>query len=1123
MPDLYGWYCFQKHGARVPCAWSELPSIVAAAGVGLLYVSTKWFAAPSLRDAWLDGERNLAYRYWLWVDIDAPKSHAERDAAAFAEGAALWRWTFSEKYHLRAGRDLRILGSGMKGLKFVAGSLTPCDSGWADAAKVWLEGLAATSGFVDTGMATVDVARAPGSRHPDVEAWQNWVTPNHLAGPPDAIRAILAEPLDEDSVLDLYPDPDRPPTPELAALFDEIRTAADEAERWRIWTGKDLPSHGSATPQPEAWEQALATVGLLKRAHLRTPEQTFFRLTDCPACGKAEGEPYVTAYGRLVCRRATCPASRAHGLLAPLWAPAAGVTIPPRQGHRTPSGTVPRSAREALAIERGDDLPTTTAPLALPDAQREVANAVRSILDSPPNGTVRVLRTTPGVGKTYATVQALADRAGDERVIIGVSTHELGAEIARDLDAALGYRLPAFQRVVHLHGRSDENCERFTEISALANKGWEPGRFFCPGCAARRYCDYYAAIESDRDGARSASYIVTTYVQALALLASNAAGQISKLILDEDPCDALFTDATIGPDNLKPLLQGPDPEVSGRSGWPLEITLGARLLDETLSEAVAFAQRRGAATAWNTAHAAGLDLHRLFDAAAATLARWNLVPEGTSAGEILLRAAEAAQQIHPHAGSFAVTDRAAALAAIDAVPSRLVLRAFDVLARDQRVHELADAPRDFLGRAVVTVRSSGAARLLVHLRNEIKVLPDLILDAYADQNTYAAAWRHPVEVHDVAADLSHAAWIRITANGSRTLLLPDGAKPSTPKQDATREEAWTALADALFLLEEAGHTEILIVTHGSSSGDDRAIARCHQLAPHADVRWFWSMRGVNTFSTHTAVIVFGVPEAPPDAYLHAARRLFGGTGEAPLSARRSAAHLRLYQDPRLQALVDATREAEVAQLAHRIRPAIPRSSGPRPAVVIVGAVDPHMLPELVDLPPRAVRLAAWHLRTLQTHRGSLLALSAHLDPAGTTRVAAPAALAAAAALVGARPAQWQIPAEDLGINGPPHKYPGAFLPTTRGDAVIAGPATPPASLVAGLRLVGEMRRAGADPAAVDEAVRELATTRGAPTRAGAPPAPDAAAAGPPVAPATPAGRRPAEPPPTPCACAGSTT
>src|SRR5439155_9814485 len=93
----------------------------------------------------------------------------------------------------------------------------------------------------------------------------------------------------------------------------------------------------------------------------------------------------------------------------------------------------------------------------------------------------QLVRSSPGVGKTYAVAQALHSTA-TARVLVG-TTH-----LAEELGASYGYGV--------VRGRSPENCQQFELTEALGQRGHNVAQLACgtvdePRCPHRAGCLYW--------------------------------------------------------------------------------------------------------------------------------------------------------------------------------------------------------------------------------------------------------------------------------------------------------------------------------------------------------------------------------------------------------------------------------------------------------------------------------------------------------------------------------------------------------------------------------------------------------------------------------------------------------
>ena len=1028
--DLFGWAKHHLKERASPVAWEDLPAWIARAAAQpelSLYVSLRWYGSAAGRDAYLagaDGRDTLPYRYWWWLDLDD-----QDPRRAVREGIALWRWELSEGRGLIAATDFVALLSGRKGLKFAGLLLTPPGIGWVEAFTAWSQELRPAYGdVVDVGMAGQHVARAPGSRHPSAAAWQVAVTEaSRSAHVVDLMDMVRRAPTAGEARR-WYPDPWGAPTAASAALWDHVLDLGTLARLPR----QPGPARGRRMEMPVAdLTEALERSGLLRR-RIERNGRTVWRLKHCPACGATEGQPFVGPSGRLHCFRTSCAAT-GPGLPARRGAGPARVTLPRRIASASTTGPVHRPRPDAVALDEEG------ARLALHDT------VVAALDADAPRRAVLVVRSTPGSGKTEALLREIGARhvpgrkADNARVLIGTESHELAAELSSRLRRALPWSMA--EHIAHLAGRGEGNCHFPDEVGALGGRGWAPGRYFCPRCPLRDGCGYYQALAASRDR----TYVVTTWEQAFALLQDAHYGAFDHVLFDEDPARALLREVLVRPSDLVTLEAGGLGERALRAA--------ARLLQELLATA--------ASTMRPTDHSGrpwylmGERLHALLDVVGRRLANDNRLEGFPSATEVLLEAAAAADRIVLPHGFFAPAagnNPAERLKAIASFPPHHLLEGFDALARDHRTWEI-NGRRDFVGRADLSGSATHPATLRLHIVVRPPRLPDVVLDAYADRRLYEAALHHTVDVVDVRQDAPTTAWLRVPVATSKRAFADARRAP----------DAWGALDEVLGLLYAAGHRadRILVVTHKALVSD--------VLARHQDValRWFWQGRGVDIYAGYTAAIAFGEPEVPPESVRRTAQALFAG--QEPFDLSPSDDHVRLFRDPRLQAVVDARREAELAQVLHRVRPVLPPDPDlgvPRKVIVSLGRLDSHLLPVPIDLPADAVGLTTDHVRILRLHGATALELSSHLD--GTWKITsdgrgrsrsrtewwkarARAALDAAAAILGATPVEgWVTQATDAGA---PHGRPSPWT-----AVALPGVTAPPEAFVTALRAAWLARR-----------------------------------------------------------------
>lgn len=125
--------------------------------------------------------------------------------------------------------------------------------------------------------------------------------------------------------------------------------------------------------------------------------------------------------------------------------------------------------------------------ITLRTARAQLAEEIEAFLKGSrrtPRG--RLIRATPGVGKTKTVANALARTGTAARIVVGTS--DLAAEMA----AEHGY--------YQVHGRNSDNCDRHDVVVALGEAGHEVEQAACgtpsePRCPFRRECMYYRQFD----------------------------------------------------------------------------------------------------------------------------------------------------------------------------------------------------------------------------------------------------------------------------------------------------------------------------------------------------------------------------------------------------------------------------------------------------------------------------------------------------------------------------------------------------------------------------------------------------------------------------------------------------
>lgn len=181
----------------------------------------------------------------------------------------------------------------------------------------------------------------------------------------------------------------------------------------------------------------------------------------CPVCGKttANARAYPPSY-TLRCFNSNCSAF--NGMPLAKWA-----------GIKNSAGASPSN-------HDGFDLSAPENHVSLEEARQIIATELENQDDA-------LLVLTPGVGKTHAALEALAEIGKDRVVIYAAFNRALQRE--------------AYEKVCQFSGGSDgyhmlqpreETCLRQDELKEITFRGYSPSELLCAGCEYRgSTCEYY--------------------------------------------------------------------------------------------------------------------------------------------------------------------------------------------------------------------------------------------------------------------------------------------------------------------------------------------------------------------------------------------------------------------------------------------------------------------------------------------------------------------------------------------------------------------------------------------------------------------------------------------------------
>lgn len=505
-------------------------------------------------------------------------------------------------------------------------------------------------------------------------------------------------------------------------------------------------------------------------------------------------------------------------------------------------------------------------------ARRETARAIDQFVaaGSAHAGKARLIASAPGTGKSTALAQAFQRHRSAARVLVG--TKHLAAELA----AEHGYVL--------VTGRSAENCERFDVVQRLGEAGHDVERLACgtpaePHCPVRAACRYWAQFQ--QPGPRVAA------TEQLFNPPFLAGGSILALD-DAELARSLVNRCSVPADVITRALD----QLVHQRREPVRAVL--QLLLHAITDAPA--QSLIGPAVWDqlatTAARYSCDLVAVLNALPATLT----LPE-------------------PDRGAHG--DLTAA--AVDAAPPATILQILNALRAELSSFQSGE---DFNSGLRLSARGIEAWTLRepVSDRQGVPLLPRmalLVLDATPVDALVAHVMRDHERLPDVRATVQLPANVTVVqyaaSSNGHTVLAADerlqvviaeieDERTRHPVADP-RDEAVVVFKRHRTQLVQLGFAESQVLSFGSARGTNAlaSVERLHVVGrpmPPAD----------DLVLLAQAIHHDG---APVSAQLAVAPRTYGG--------QRVGVDVIDFADPRLSALLRATRDDELTQVMHRAR------------------------------------------------------------------------------------------------------------------------------------------------------------------------------------------------------------
>ena len=225
-----------------------------------------------------------------------------------------------------------------------------------------------------------------------------------------------------------------------------------------------------------------------------------FQKLPCPVCGKssANAVAYPPHY-RLKCFNVNCPSKK--GMPLSKWA---GIQNEIKETPRTKNkGNVPK----------------------LPVSFQTIAQARKTIITSLQDKDDTLLLITPGVGKTYVTIEYLANHMTNKLCIYSCFNKDLQRE-AYDIIRGL---CPDHERF-HLLQSREELCTKTRELKEVISMGYSPAEILCSTCENRDNCEYYKQRDISENGIYFVTHPMLKYIES-------RFPELDLLILDENLVD----------------------------------------------------------------------------------------------------------------------------------------------------------------------------------------------------------------------------------------------------------------------------------------------------------------------------------------------------------------------------------------------------------------------------------------------------------------------------------------------------------------------------------------------------------------------------------------------------------
>ena len=510
--------------------------------------------------------------------------------------------------------------------------------------------------------------------------------------------------------------------------------------------------------------------------------------------------------------------------------------------------------------------------VSLQQARGQTTRAIdRFVGDARANaGKSQLVASSPGAGKSTALADAVHEHRSAARVLVG--TKQLAAELATE------------HQYVLISGRNQDNCERHEVARRLGEAGHDVERLACgqrdePRCPARATCGYWAQFQQSGPRVAATEQLFNPHFLA---------GGTVLALDDAELLRSLVNRCLVSADVIARALE----QLEHRRRAPVRRVL--LLLQHAVTDAPEQALI-GPAVWDHLAKAAArysLDLAALLRA----LPMKGTLPEPEAGADGYVTAATV-DAVPPATILLVLNALRAELAAFESGADfnsclRLNSRAIEVWTLREPVpdrHGVPIAPQ----MALLVLDATPVDALVEHVMRDHQRLPDVRAIVRLPENVTVAQYASTSNGHTVLADEGH---LQAVIN------------------EVARERVKYAVGD---LTEEA----VVVFKQRRRRFVETGFAEAQVLS-------FGSLRGTNALASVRRLHVVGRPMPPGDDLVFLAQAIHHDatpiSGQITVAARsyggqRAAIDVVDFDDSRVSALLQATRDDELTQVIHRAR------------------------------------------------------------------------------------------------------------------------------------------------------------------------------------------------------------